>query len=459
MADRTGAGRAGVRFTPPEVARRLARGWVEGERVLLDPACGNGELLVAAFELSGRDPSLATRLRGIEIEPELAQQARERLGAVAGPAAAAGIVTGDALEGPWPAGAWILANPPWISFSGRQARAERRSGPGLGGWPSLHGAFLARIAAEVARSRSGARVLLPGSVAGLASYGPLRAEVERHCVLTSTPLELGEDVFAGVTESTILVELAPRRRGTPASTGAPWQRLASADRSWIRRLSAFPTLEPAAFGDPGVHTGNCARELVRRNAAPADDLDPTRVGLREGRDLTAFRLGPPQAGLALNVPKVGERRFRIAARERFLRIPVLLRQTADRPIAARHVPPGYFRNSLLACTPPAELDPAAVVAILNGAVATAWHRAHFRDARQRTFPQVKVAHLRSQPFPFRARDDAPGLHDELARLAGVLEDAPPGSAAAARARRRIDARLFEAFGLEPSEVARIEALA
>jgi len=94
-----------------------------------------------------------------------------------------------------------------------------------------------------------------------------------------------------------------------------------------------------------------------------------------------------------------------------------LRQTADRPLAALHERPALFRNSLLACAPPEELDPAFVVAVLNGPLASAWHQTRQRDARQRCFPQVKVGHLRTQPFPIQRRSQAPRLHDQVAELA------------------------------------------
>ena len=156
----------------------------------------------------------------------------------------------------------------------------------------------------------------------------------------------------------------------------------------------------------------------------------------------------------MDLPRAPERRFRFAPLERYRSVPVLLRQTADRPLAALHTAPTYFRNSLLACIPPPELDPAYVVAVLNSPVAALWHRIRFRDARQRTFPQVKVGHLRTQPLPIARREQAPEHHDEIAALARALTDAlrPP-----LEPLRRLEERVLDGFRLSREERGRIRA--
>ena len=153
----------------------------------------------------------------------------------------------------------------------------------------------------------------------------------------------------------------------------------------------------------------------------------------------------PSLRLNVGLERGPERRFRFAALERYRRVPVLVRQTANRPIAALHDRPTFFRNSVLACTPPAELDPAFVVAVLNSTVACRWHRARHRDARQRSFPQVKVGHLRALPFPMRSRTEGRALHDAIARRVRELgtEGVPD-----ARAVQAIDRLVAEAYGVE-----------
>ncbi len=434
----------GVVPTPPALGRELCRGWAQARVPLLDPACGAGDLLIAAWEASGRDRAFARdHLHGLEVVPELARAARRRLrraiGGSAGEAAARRVKLADALapETRWPDAA-VVANPPWVSFSGRQSPRVGTGRTGAG-WPSLHGAFLERIAAHVATTGRGASVLLPASVADLERYGPLRARVTELARLASPLRELGESAFAEVIEPAISIELAPRA-GAPSGPEA-WTPVDPAAESLLAQLGRFPRLPPRSFGDPGVHTGNAAADLVVR--ADSSGLP----GLREGKDLRAYVLASPRLGLRADHVARPHQRFRIGPLERFRAVAVLLRQTADRPIAALHTRPGYFRNSLLACRPPRDLDPAFCVAVLNAPTARAWHQKSFRDARQRTFPQVKVGHLRTQPFPITARADAPRLHDDVARRVRALGRHPARDAVEA-----IEALVLDAFGLESEAI-------
>jgi hypothetical protein len=264
----------------------------------------------------------------------------------------------------------------------------------------------------VAEEGTAACVLLPASVCDGSSYGALREAVTSLAELTAPPRELGEDAFPGVVEPAVLIQLSPRGDAARSSR-SPWTT--GVEDPLLERLRDFPRLPPECFRDPGVHSGNAARELIVRAGRP--DLP----GVREGRDLAAYRLDPPRLRLNVELERTPERRFRFGTLERYRAIPILLRQTADRPIAALHTEPTYFRNSLLACTPPAGLEPAFVVAVLNSSVVSAWHRASFRDARQRTFPQVKVSHLRSLPMPILQRKEAPALHDRVVRLVNAGE--------------------------------------
>lgn len=432
------AGRAAGQIdTPPALAATLAAGFAAPGGVL-DPACGEGELLLAAWEASGRSSSCAGRLAGIELDPERARRARARLrralGGALGRAAARRIREADALlcDGLWTPGTAILANPPWASLSGRGAvrlqaelsAAYRATHASLRrGWPSLHGAFLERIARHVAREGTAARVLAPLPVLDRERYAPLR-ELLRGLVRLAGARPLAAGTFPGVTEAAVLLSFAPRRAGDGEEDGPGWAPDGLA-RELEQRLCAHPRLPAAAFGDTGVHTGNAAVDLVARGG---QDGRP----LREGRDLAPYRLGPPSARLRAEHAARPGQRFRIGPWERYRDVPVLVRQTADRPLAALHREPAYFRNTLLACRPPPALDPAFVVGVLNSPVAALWHRTRHADARQAVFPQVKVAHLRGLPFPFVERRAAPALHDEIARGVRALERGAGDEAAVER---------------------------
>lgn len=441
--------RQGVCITPRELARDVARSvlepWNRPVPGVLDPACGDGALLAAAWRCGRRRGLRPGRIFGLEIDAELAERARERLRSLipgaGGERAARNVITTDALsaEAVWPPGTLVVANPPWVSFSGRQSRgADPASKPAGAGWPSLHGAFLERIARHVARERTRAAILLPAPVLDGESYGALRRTVTARVELGAPPRELGEKAFPGVVEPACLLELRPRERPGRGSR-APWVPAPAGEL--IERLERYPRLPAECFRDPGVHSGNAARELIVREGRPG------LPGIREGRDLQPYRLGAPRIRLNVELERTAERRFRMASLERYRAVPILVRQTADRPIAALHTEPTYFRNSLLACTPPPGLAPAFVVAVLNSRVARDWHRANFRDARQRTFPQVKVAHLRSLPMPIRDRNEAPALHERVVRIVSAGEY------------ERAGALIAEAFGLRAAEDAGARRLA
>lgn len=436
----------GTVCTPLNLARRLAEPFSRslgcGGVPLLDPACGEGDLLLAALELRGGDAAELEGLFGIELDPRRCARTRERLAQAAGrrpEELEARIVQGDALDPTraWPAGTAILANPPWLSFSGRHAAPggapNHHRGPG--GWPSLQGAFLERIARHCAAEGQPARLLLPGSMLELEGYAPLRRAIATLVHAAEPPEELGQDAFPGVLEPAVLLSLEPgagddlsHRDGRAASSA-----------ELLGRLGTFPRFPPETFADPGVHTGNSARELVLQQAAPGTAL------LRRGSDLAPYDLGPPGLHLRLDLERGPERRFRLASLEHYTAFPVLLRQTADRPLAALHREPTYFRNSLLAARAVPGLAPEFLVALLNSPVAAWWHRTSFRDARQRSFPQVKVGHLRTQPTPILERAQDARLHDDVVRRVRGLE---PGAESFEPARQALDRLFLGAFGLE-----------
>jgi hypothetical protein len=188
---------------------------------------------------------------------------------------------------------------------------------------------------------------------------------------------------------------------TTASTGreldrAPIVHSAAGDRMLARLYQHLAGLVPfgrPAFGDAGVHTGNSAAELIIPRDGSSD------AAIREGRDVRPFVLLPPRLSLRLDVRRDPGRYFRIGTRERYVRCPIVLRQTACRPVAAIHCDATYFRNSVLACYGLDGFPHAAIVAVLNSELMAWLHRRRHRDARQRAFPQVKIGHLAALPRP------------------------------------------------------------
>ena len=312
----------------------------------------------------------------------------------------------------------VLGNPPWVSYTGRQqvAVSERflrlllARFPCVSRWPASHPAFLL-LATQLLAKQGRAGLVLPKQVADLAAYGPTREEVTAIARLTSPVVDVGEDAFIGVTQPVGLFSLLGDG-GAATRSQSPWPLDAGvAVRSSTTEadsrtcndgglpdfralLAAHPRFLPKTFSDPGVHTGNVSKKLIR-DAIPTEPTDFEKV--REGRDISAFVCGSPKKYLWTK-PTLAEGEYcTIRAAERYRSVPILVRQTADRPIAARHRNPTYFRNSLLACFGVPGVPDTAVIAFLNSALYAWLHRAAAQDANQKAFPQVKVGHLQLLP--------------------------------------------------------------
>ena len=78
-------------FTPSELTIRMIEKFTNLEGTILDPTCGAGGLLAAVI-LAGADP---TKCYGIELDPEIVNVAKERLGKLGVPSS--NIKVGDAL--------------------------------------------------------------------------------------------------------------------------------------------------------------------------------------------------------------------------------------------------------------------------------------------------------------------------------------------------------------------------
>ena len=150
---------------------------------------------------------------------------------------------------------------------------------------------------------------------------------------------------------------------------------------------------------------------------------------------------------------------RVGALEKYAAVPVVVRQTADRPIAARHIAPTYFRNTLLACAGLPAVPDAVLVAFLNSATYALLHRASVQDANQKAFPQVKVGHLQSLPtIPVAALgryvEEGVTLLDAIAGMARrAEEEASAGLAIQPDTLVSIERFVLQAFDL-PMEFAR-----
>ena len=441
---------------------------------VLDPAVGSGRFLLAALGLLAdatgeperhRSAIAAHCLFGIDLHPEAASLARRRLADAAGlPEApfrrhvvAADSLTAD-IPGTLGVGAFdaVLTNPPWISYSGRQA-AELPAGrrrelearfAGFRGWLTTHGAFL-ELAARLLAPDGRAVLVLPEQVCHLDGYAAARRAVLDRCRFDPSPEPLGEQAFPGVVQPAALVYLhrppehPSQEHGCRAQTRLGVSSVPSAtDRLTARileRIERHLPAPPESFGDIGVHSGNSAKLIVHPEPGPG------LARVREGRCIQPFALGPARKWLDVDPDLPPGRYCTIRSPAVYRRARILLRQTADRPVAARHLEPTYFRNSVLACFGVPGLDDAVLLGLLNSSLLAWWHRLRHADSRQRAFPQVKIAHLRALPLAREAASVGPLVRRIEALAARGAADA------LSHERRRLERIVCRAYGLTEAE--------
>lgn len=416
---------SGSFFTPYTLVEDAVRRALElvqrGKPVrVLDPACGAGHFLLGAAEAlaaGGWDRRRIARemLYGMDSDPAAVEVARALLWVWASePAGHPGemekIRCGDALEdgafdeaGKFDA---VVSNPPWVSYSGRQARPmDGRTRDQMAsrfrafrGWRASHSLFT-ELAVRLTREGGRAAIVAPEQMAHLGGYEALRRAVSEEADVEAA-LPLGEQAFPGVTGPAALYVFR-KRRSFPEAAMPRWNLKASETRGLaggiLDKMGSFPPLGPEAFRDTGVHTGNSAALLLRDEGESSEDLAP----LREGRCVTRFHLSPATRRLALDAARQSEygSYFRIASRDTYFSARILIRQTAARPIAAVHIQPAYFRNSILACYGVPGTPDFYLLALLNSRALAFFHRHNTPDSRQRAFPQMKIRHLRALPFP------------------------------------------------------------
>jgi hypothetical protein len=337
----------------------------------------------------------------------------------------------------------LLGNPPWLSYSGRQKVSIEPAElnllgflyPEISSWPSSHSAFMCR-SLDLLKDEGRCGLLAPLQVMHLERYGRLRGRLAAQADVVVE--DVGENAFEGVSQRVGIYSMQRRSNSDRPTTwnfiaqltaGTEDQdgvQLESQDDQSIKELvSLLRHAQPVpftSFADPGVHTGNVSK-LIVSNKFPDDD--PQFAPVREGRDLRAFFCGPPQKRLWTHPELEPDQYCTIRPLELYISTPILLRQTADRPIACRHSEPTYFRNSVLACRGIKGVPDEVLVAVLNSALIRCWYQADVQESGQRAFPQVKVGSLRRLPsFCSERLDDSidgETIRDGLGRLTLMAE--------------------------------------
>ncbi len=359
----------------------------------------------------------------------------------------------------------VIGNPPWVAYAGRAAQpldAARKSYfaehyASLKGYPTLHGLFVER-ALQLAPQGTVALVV-PSPIADLQGYRAVRRVVRRTHTPCEPMLEFGQDAFESVTQPCFALIAEASTGSTPHEAEAsetPF-RLAERQRagavaaevtppSALAELAKLPAFPRELFGEMGFQTTKSVTQTLLLRAPTPDARHD--YPLLEGRDVREFSEGEPRLFLAPDPTILAIARCRVRDRNDYQRVRFVIRQTARYPIAALHrgLP---FRNSLLAGFAVDDLPAGLVVGLLNSSLYRALHLALRRDARQATFPQVKIAHLRALPRP----PESPVAHEQIKQLTAELTRDGVGPAAALR----LDAAVFSLFSLESSAVREILA--
>jgi len=356
----------------------------------------------------------------------------------------------------------VIGNPPWVAYAGRAAQplAPARKAflaahyTSFKGYPTLHGLFVER-ALRLAPQGTVALVV-PSPIADLHGYRAVRRAVRATHTPCEPMLEFGQDAFASVTQPCFaLVAEARTGDSSPLTLEEPPFRLAERQRAGgqavevsppakLLELANGPVFPRELFGEMGFQTtSSVTRELLRRGAAP-DSLH--HYPLLEGRDVREFSEGEPRLFLSPDPVALANARCRLRHRDDYQRVRFVIRQTARYPIAALHrgLP---FRNSLLAGFAVEGFPPDLVVGLLNSSLYRALHLALRRDARQATFPQVKIGHLRALPEP----PPNPGQRAQIADLSAQLTHSGFDPVLA----ERLDTAVFGLFALESPAVREI----
>jgi hypothetical protein len=380
----------------------------------------------------------------------------------------------------------VIGNPPYLSYSGRQAtnlapalRDYYEAHYDFAGWPSAHGLFIQRSVRKL--SRRFVAFIVPAQVGYLDRYAPTRKSIDTESRLRQVHY-WGEDVFDGVVTPSLSFVADKQHGGSVevATSGGSSRPLArpKVGSAWrivpgaavLAKMRADAWYLDKEVGDPGVHTGNCAKLLIHKT----EDALPSDLPVLEGKQIFRYRCAPPKKVLRADYVPIGKEYFRISKEARYSDADFVIRQTAAYPVVGPRRHATHFRNSLLALyAAPAPLDTHYVVGLLNSSLLRFAYRAQVQEAGQRAFPQVKVKSLRALPLK-KIDGDQPeeqAAHDHIASHVAALlalherlESEPAGQNAEVLRRqvvatdRAVDEAVFALYGLTASERDEVTAL-
>ncbi|MEC7986963.1 MAG: TaqI-like C-terminal specificity domain-containing protein [Myxococcota bacterium] len=441
--------RTGAYYTPPRVVQSILQSMhrhtsldvLKKEEIrICDPACGCGNFLIAGAHYWAKATAEATgeayrehlrdwlqnRVYGIELDALSVEVCKLLLWLELGDKTVAlshwdtKILNGDALWGGvrekkggvcwgerfravFPIGFdFVIGNPPWVSFSGRQAEVlEEQQAQffsahyeSFAGWKALHSLFVER-SMDFMAPQGILGLVLPAQMVDLKGYAPLRAWVRREGAVQEPLPYFGEKAFAGVTQPSF--GLIVRKEKQQKASNHPFlmevsPAFSDRERVW-ERLDECNKPPADCFRDLGLHTGNCAKKIIHKEAREG------AIPIYEGKDVSPFQLRAPRKWFLTSYHPTEGEYYRDGVLHRYETVAILIRQTASRPIAAMHNPKYPFRNSILGCFGIEGVDDFIVLCWLNSTVVAWFHQQQNREAKQQAFPQLKIRHLRNLPLP------------------------------------------------------------
>ena len=314
-------------------------------------------------------------------------------------------------------------------------------------------------------------LVLPSQMVEQDSYGPsLLAACSLGGELVNIS-DVGEGAFPGVTQSCLLLSVKkilgtaqqwvkPRFTATSKSSNSNHRLYDLLEQ--LEGVSKFPK---SAFSDPGIHTGNISKKVIIAQEAlgsigtESEFLKARPV--REGRQIFPYLLSPPVKAVLTGYKPGPDEYWTCREERRYTGEPILIRQTASHPIAAIHISPCHFRNSVLACNGVAGIPDKALVCILNSSLIAFFHRSSIAESGQKAFPQVKIKHLRNLPLPseeIMGSDIGLSVLTQLEMVHDIAAQEALSSAGLTNSTcRRIDELVLALYGLDPAIAAEISS--
>ena len=297
----------------------------------------------------------------------------------------------------------MIGNPPWISYSGRHAHPITQQEKqiyqslydGFTGWLALHSMFVEQGLRKT-REHGYLGFVLPRQLADLSGYAAIRNVVRQHSIVQEPLADFGDKAFGGVEQPSFALVAQRRSNSEAGTTPFTLQRTnpyLSIITTYMSRLFLCEKPPKESFRDIGVHTGNCSKQLIFK------EHHDGCVPIYEGKDILPFQLKAANKWLNVSYKKKSGEYYTIRSKEDYRRVRIVIRQTGSRPIAAKHMPKLFFRNSILACYGIENWGDDAIIAWLNSTIVAFFHINSIPEARQLIFPQIKIGHLRNLPIP------------------------------------------------------------